>query len=120
MNNDLENREREIFEETQAKQARIAKKMLLGTFGVMGIIFAILGAVLLVSEGTKDIGIVYLPMGLGMIVLGIILFFVIPLKYDYGKYKARIQKYGYTNAFAMSIKIAELEARIEELEKKNR
>lgn len=116
----FEDRAKEIFEETQAKQARIAKKIILGVLSGMGFVFAILGTVFLAMDDLyKEIGIVFLPMGLAFIALGIILFLAIPTKYSYDKYKVRVQKYGYLNNFAMAAKIDELEARIDELEKKN-
>ncbi len=120
MNQNIENREKEIFEERQAKQAKLAKRLLLGIFSGFGFIFSIVGAVFLILDGFQEIGIIFLPFGLIMIALGVILFFAIPTKYNYEKYKARVEKYGYINAFAMASKIAELEARIEELEKKNK
>lgn len=119
----FEDRAKEIFEETQAKQARIAKKIILGVLSGMGFVFAILGTVFLAMDDLYKeigkIGIVFLPMGLAFIALGIILFLAIPTKYSYDKYKVRVQRYGYLDNFAMAAKIAELEARIDELEKKN-
>ncbi len=117
MNNNTEIKEKEIFDETQAKQAILTKKLMLGLFGSIGLIFAIAGAVFLILENFKVIGMIFLTFGLFMIAFGIIMFFVIPTKYDYYKYKARVQKYGYLNIYEMSAKLAELEARIEELEK---
>ncbi|MDE7455033.1 MAG: hypothetical protein K2M64_04315 [Clostridia bacterium] len=117
MNTDksIENREKEIFDEAQAKQAGLAKKLLLGIFAGMGFVFAVLGIVLIYV--IKELGITFLAMGLFMIALGIILFFAIPTKYNYEKYKMCTKKYGVVNIFEINAKIAELEARIEELEK---
>ena len=115
----MEERGKEIFEELQEKQARLAKKILLATFCAIGFVFAILGIVFIdLNEVFKLIALVFLPMGIGFIALGIILYFVIPTKYDYDKYKARVEKYGMMNAFDMNAKVAELEARIEELERR--
>lgn len=115
----LEKREKQIFDETQEKQAKLAKKMMLGIFGAIGGLFVIFGAFWLAfdKEGTREGGLVFLFMGLGFFALGILLFFVIPTKYNYAKYKTRVQKYGYSNIYDLASKMCELEARIEELEK---
>lgn len=117
--NHLEKREKEIFDETQEKQAKFARKMLLGMLGTMGFLFAIFGACWLAfnSKGNREMGTVFLFVGLGLISVGILLFLVIPTKYNYTKYKARVQKYGYINIYGLASKVCELEARIEELEK---
>lgn len=118
--NELENRERQLFNEIQAKQARIAKKILLGVFSGLGFVFAVLGIIFITLDGVfKEIAIIFLAMGLFMIAFGIIMFFAIPTKYSYEKYKMRVKKYGYVDMIAVSVKIAELEARIEQLEKRN-
>lgn len=120
MNKDVENRSKEIFEEAQAKQARYVKRILLGTLCGIGFVFAVLGTVFIaVGDLYGEMGIVYLSMGLVFIVLGVILYFVIPTKYNYEKYSARAKKYGVMNIYAINAKVAELEARIEELEKRN-
>lgn len=113
----IESREKEIFDETQEKQAKLAKKLLLGIFVGMGSIFTGLGIILITI--IKEMAIVFLVMGLFMAMLGIILYFAIPTKYNYEKYKMRAKKYGVMNMFELNAKIAELEARIEELEKEN-
>lgn len=120
MSKEIDDRAKELFEETQKKQSRLAKKIILVTFAVMGLLIAVMGILCLVSEGDKQAGIVFLTVGLVCIAVGIVLYFVLPKKYDYGKYKDRVQKYGYMDFYAMSSKIAELEARIEELENKDR
>ena len=116
----MENREKEIFDETLEKQAKLVKKVLLGTLCGIGLVFAILGIVFsCVEEATlNEISIIYLIIGFVLILLGIILFFTIPTKYNYEKYKARVKKYGIMNMFELSAKIAELEERIKELEER--
>lgn len=117
--NDLEKREKEIFDETQEKQAKLVKKMFLWIFGAMGFLFAISGACWLAFDegGTREGGLVFLFMGLGLAALGILLFFIIPTKFNYAKFKTRVQKYGYINIYGLTSRICELEARVEELEK---
>lgn len=118
MDENAENRSKELFDEAQAKQARVVKKIFLGLFCGIGLVFAVVGTVLLLlGELYQEIGMVFLPIGLFFIALGVLLNFVIPTKYNYEKYRAQAEKYGIVNVYAMNAKIAELEARIEELEK---
>lgn len=113
---DKESREKDFFDEVQAKQAKTVKITSLAVFGAAGLIFAIVGGVLLAIGGYYEMGIVFLPFGLVLAVLGVIMYFAIPTKYNYGKYKERVKKYGGINIFAMQTKIEDLEKRIEELE----
>ena len=116
----MENREKQIFDEMQEKQSKLAKKYLLFVFSGSGIVFSVLALVLFCLNTVKELPIVFLSIGLFMIVLGIVLFFVIPTKFNYEKYKYRVRKYGYMNVYEMSAKITELEERIEKLENGNR
>lgn len=115
----MEDRAKEIFEETQKKQAKLAKKVILITFGIIGLVFIALGIAFMCTadEISYDVGITFLGSGGFMAVLGIILFFAIPTKYDYEKYKMRAEKYGAMNIYVLNAKIAELEARVEDLER---
>ncbi len=110
--------EKQIFNEKWEKQSKLAKKVLLITFMTIGLIFLILGLVLLISINEKEIGIVYLILGPVFMVIAVITYFAIPNKYNYDKYKKRVDKYGYMNMFEMNAKIIELEERINELENK--
>lgn len=116
----MENKEKEIFDKMQEKQARLAKKMLLGMLCGIGAVFMLL-ALIFLSVGEpfpREMIIVFLAVGAFLIVLGVILYFAIPTKYSYEKYKARTEKYGVMNVFELNAKLAELEARIEDLEKR--
>ena len=115
----MQNREKEIFDETQEKQSKLAKKVLLFTFCGIGAAFAILAVLMFYLNTVIEIPIVFLAVGLFLFALGIILHFAIPTKYDYDKYKSRMQKYGVMNMYEMSAKIIELEERIAALENKN-
>ncbi len=117
----MADRGEEIFNEMQAKQSKLAKKILLGVLSGLGIVFVILGIVFFCLSGSinRELAIAFLVYGLFMLALGIILYFAIPTKYNYQKYKARVEKYGIMNMFDINAKIAELEERIEELEKRN-
>ncbi|MDE7328826.1 MAG: hypothetical protein K2N57_03695 [Clostridia bacterium] len=55
-----------------------------------------------------------------MIALGFVLYFVMPTKYSYDKYKSKVSKYGIMNIYEMNAKIVELEKRIETLENKDK
>ncbi len=118
----MENKAKEKFEETQEKQAKLAKKIMLGIFGGMGILFAVLGIVFLCLAdeffGARELGTAFLPFGLAMAALGTLLYFVIPTKYNYEKYKARTEKYGMINLFDVNFKVSELEGKVAELEGK--
>ncbi len=115
----MEDRAKEIFEEALKKQAKLAKKTILITFGIIGLLFIVLGIAFMCSadELSKELGITFLGSGGFMAVLGLILFFAIPTKYNYEKYKMRAKKYGAMNVYVLNAKIAELEARVEELER---
>ena len=115
----MENREQQIFDETQEKQAKFLKKYFLFFLCGIGIAFTLAAIVLFCLDIAKEIPIVFLSIGLFMIVLGIILYFVIPTKYNYDKFKTRVQKLGGINVYEMSAKIAELEERIATLENKD-
>lgn len=120
MSREIEDRAKELFEETQKKQRRQAKIIILVTFAVMGLLVALMGILVAVLEGDKQVGIAFLISGLVCIAVGIVLYFALPKKPDYDKYKARARKYGYMDFYALSSKIAELEARIEALENGDR
>ena len=122
-------RERELYEAAYKKQARYAKKVVLAIFLTIGIIFTVVGALLLIldvrDEDNFAVGTVFLPLGIFWTAFGVVYFFAVPEKYDYEKFKRRIEKYGYRNYYEMSAvlemltqKNAELEARVKELEEK--
>lgn len=100
------------------KQAKLAKKILLSVFLCMGFIFVIIGILLgLLIE--KDF-FAFAILGLFLIILGLILFFIIPENVNYEKQVKRMDKYGYVNIYHMNARIQELSYIIEELEKKNK
>jgi len=115
----MEDRAKEIFEETQKKQAKLAKKVILITLGIIGLIFIALGIAFMCTaeELSNELGITFIGLGGFMAIIGVIFFFAIPTKYDYEKYKMRAKKYGAINIYVLNAKIAELEARVEDLER---
>ena len=116
----MENKEKQIFDENQEKQAKLAKKYLLCTFCAIGTIFTIVAIILFCLDTVREVSIVFLSIGLFLLVLGGVLYFTIPTKFNYDKYKSRMKKYGVMNFYEMSAKIIELEERIETLEKKDK
>lgn len=115
----MEDKAKQTFDETVEKQGKLAKKIVLGVLGGMGIFFAVMGIIFLNlnDDVFHEVGLVFAIMGAFLVALGVLLYFVVPTKGDYEKYKARVQKYGYMNTFEINAKIAELEERIAELEK---
>lgn len=116
----MKNKERQIFNKTQEKQARFAKKYLLCTFCGIGTAFTVAAIVLFCIDIAKELPIIFVSIGIVMILLGIVLYFAIPTKYNYDKYKSRVEKYGLMNIYEISAKINELEERIETLENKDK
>lgn len=123
--------EEQEFQIMMNKQAKIARITLLVTFGLIGVIFVLIGAILLgvdiVDESGFQVGIVFLPAGLIFCLTALLCYFLIPKEkvYNYEKYKRNVLKYGVVNTFQMSAmlsyhnaKIKELETRIQELEHK--
>ena len=124
-NRKKEQQEREIYEQSFVKQAKLSKRILLTVFGILGLIFFVAGIVLLylgiVDEEGFNPGIVFTPMG-GFFLLMVLILSFIPVKTsqaNYEKFKSRTSKYGYyMNSYDLMIKIEMLEKRVEELEKK--
>jgi len=114
----MEDKEKQIFDEMQEKQSALAKKLILGVLGGIGVLFAVIGIVFVsLGGGFHEVGVVFSIVGTAMLVLGVILFLVIPTKYNYDKYKSYVKKSGGVNVYEMYAKIDELEERISALEK---
>ena len=123
-NRNKEQREREIYEQSYAKQAKLSKRILLIVFGGLGLLFLVMGIVLLslgiVDEEGFNPGFVFAPIGGCFLLLAIIFAFmpVKPTQASYDKFKSRTAKYGYyMNSYDLMIKLEMLEKRVEELEK---
>lgn len=128
---EAELKEKERFEELSNKSLKRQRKIMLLVFGLIGIIFLILGLCLLAADVRDEdgflVGIVFAPMGALFLILGIILFFAMPKQYTYEKFKKRHEKYGiysWDDVYLMfnmqQAKIETLEKRIEQLENKNK
>lgn len=120
-------REREesvLYEKQYEKQAKVAKKVILITFGIIGGIFFVVGIFLLAfsvaDETGFSVGFVFLPMGIFFLLLGIILYAVIPTKGNYERFKKNMNRFGYTNPIYLSAQNQLLESRISRLEEKNK
>jgi tellurite resistance protein TehA-like permease len=124
----MDNNKKQIFEETTKKQLKYSKKVFLLIYGLIGIIFLILALVLYLL-GVKDedgftLSIIFAPMGAFWLLLGIILYFALPKKYNYDRFEKRVKRWGFINYFEISAtveaqkeKIKELEERISSLER---
>ena len=123
-----EQKEKELYEEASKKQASIARKVICGVFCGLGGTYLLIGiAALIISEDleTNIFGFVFGGIGLLFLLLGILLFFVLPKKGNYERYKKNINRFGYMNSYNASTKLEmlehenkELKERIEYLEKK--
>lgn len=116
----MENCEKQIFDEKQERQAKFIKKYMLFVFGLCGTVFTVAAVIMFCLDIMLELPIIFLSLGLFLIILGIVLYFAVPVKYNYDKYKARIKKYGLINIYEINAKINDLEQRIEELENRDK
>ena len=127
--------EKEIYEKAVTKQNRLLKKVLSLTFGIMGIVFAIITTVvaLLPKENTdaifesnyeKTVFIIIFASFAAVFLLVVIIARLINVKPNYEKYKNQIEKRGlvyystftlYAEMEMMKEKIARLEETVEKL-----
>lgn len=127
--------EKEIYEKAVTKQNRLLKKVLSLTFGIMGIVFAIITTVvaLLPKESTdaifesnyeKTVFIIIFASFAAVFLLVDIIARLINVKPNYEKYKNQIEKHGfayystftlYAEMEMMKEKIARLEETVEKL-----
>ena len=127
--------EKEIYEKAVTKQNRLLKKVLSLTFGIMGIVFAIITTVvaILPKESTdaifesnyeKTVFIIIFASFAAVFLLVAIIARLINVKPNYEKYKNQIKKRGfayystftlYAEMEMMKEKIARLEETVEEL-----
>lgn len=127
--------EKEIYEKAVTKQNRLFKKVLSLTFGIMGIVFAIITTVVAVlpkestdaifeSNYEKTVFIIIFASFAAVFLLVAIIARLINVKPNYEKYKNQIEKRGfayystftlYAEMEIMKEKIARLEETVEEL-----
>ncbi len=118
----MDSRDKELYEQAYKKQSRFAKKVILTVFGIIGAVFSILGVILL-AAGVHDedgtlVGAIFLPMGLVLIAIAVVIYFTMPDKGNYERYKKHIEKYGYGNSYETFAAIEMLVKKNEELEKR--
>lgn len=114
---------KELFEQTTGKQLRAAKKILLLVYGIIGVVFLILALILFLLD-VRDpengilIASIFAPIGGFFLLVGIILYAVMPRKMNYEKYEKRCEKYGVQNLYAISAELSLLREQVKELEEK--
>ena len=115
-------KEKAIYEENYAKQARLAKKIVFYVLGGLGLFYIILAAVLMLfgvkGDDGENVGLILVLVGGFLVLLAFILNAVIPEKGNYERYKKNVEKYGSYNVYDMRISIEMLCSKNEELEKR--
>lgn len=114
---------KELFEQTTGKQLRVAKKILLLVYGILGAVFLILALILFLldvrdPENGIPIAAIFAPIGGFFLLVGIILYAVMPRKMNYEKYEKRCEKYGVQNIYSISAELSLLREQVKELEEK--
>lgn len=114
---------KELFAEIVEKQMRMAKKIMLIVFGSIGFLFLILALVLWIAD-VRDAqtgvmpSVIFAPMGAIFLILGGVLYKVLPVKMNYEKYEKRCEKYGAMNYYDMAAELMLQREQIRELEEK--
>ncbi|MBQ8292819.1 MAG: hypothetical protein IJX78_03300 [Bacilli bacterium] len=116
-----EQKEKELYERIYAKQMKYTKKVFCIIFGLISLIFIVLGIILLVEkvideDGTM-VGPIFIMLG-AVFLICVLPFLFIPTKGNYEKYKQRTSKYGFNEPTDAAIKLVLLEAKCQELEKR--
>ena len=114
---------KELFEETTGKQLRTTRKILLLVYGIIGAVFLIAALVLFLldvrdPENGLPLTVIFAPIGGFFLLLGILLYAVMPRKMNYEKYEKRCEKYGVQNVYAISAELSLLREQVRELEEK--
>ncbi|MCM1131388.1 MAG: hypothetical protein NC310_04360 [Roseburia sp.] len=110
--------EEEKYQELYQKQMRISRRALLALFLPIGLVFLIFGIVFL-SVREFEGGFTLLGVGFFLSLLGVILYFVLPKKGNYERYKKITKNRGGINLFDISISVGILEVRVKNLELEN-
>lgn len=133
-----EEEEKEIYLSEYRRNSKIARRTLLAVFCSVGMALVLLSLVFFLmkvkdEEDGIELWIVFLPMAILFIVLGIILFFAIPKEGNYEKFKKYMDKPSYFQANGktfylflrkkiehLELENEDLRKRVEELERKVR
>lgn len=117
------NFEARVYQEFTNRQLRVSKNVFLATFNVLGGVFLILGAVFAALKSYNSelfiAGIVFVCMGAGFLLLGLLIYAILPKTQttDYEKFLKRIDKYGLISMYDVAAMLAIQQAKIELLEK---
>jgi len=110
------------FEEASRKQYKEARKIVSLIFGLLGLLFLILGLCFyfssVVDEDGTPLGYVFVPVGLFLLILGLGLFLFLPREGNYERFKARVDKGAILDTNEMAVQAAILQKRIEKLEER--
>ena len=114
---------KEAFEEATEKQLRTSRKIFLLVYGIIGIVFLALALVMAFCdvrdpEDGVPLAVIFAPIGGFFLILGIVLYAVMPKRLSYEKYEKRCAKYGVQNIYAMSAELAALKEQMAEIEQK--
>ena len=114
---------KEAFEEATEKQLRTSRKIFLLVYGIIGIVFLALALVMAFwdvrdPEDGVPLAVIFAPIGGFFLILGIVLYAVMPKRLSYEKYEKRCAKYGVQNIYAMSAELAALKEQMAEIEQK--
>ena len=113
---------KKMYDEVMQKQNRYFRRVFLLIFGVIGLLFVVMGSTLWIC-GVQDEdgfmpGVFFTPFGLFFLLLGTLVYFL--SKHEswnsYERYLARTEKQGYVNTNDLYITLALQEKRIEALE----
>lgn len=114
-------KEKELYEQIYAKQMKYVKKVLCAVFIVIGLVFSVIGLILLIEKVVDEegfmVGTVFLPMGIFFILFALPFLFM-RAKGNYERYKKRTEKYGFIESYDTNIKLAMLDEKCKELEKR--
>ena len=69
-------------------------------------------------ENGLPLAVIFAPIGGFFLLLGILLYAVMPRKMNYEKYEKRCEKYGVQNVYAISAELSLLREQVRELEEK--
>ena len=101
------------FEEASRKQYKETRKIVSLIFGLLGLLFLILGLCFyfssVVDEDGTPLGYVFVPVGLFLLILGLGLFLFLPREGNYERFKARVDKGAILDTNEMAVQAAILQ-----------
>lgn len=113
---------KEQFEEISEKTQRYTKRTLLLVFGIIGVIFLILALIFFLCDVRDEEGtvmsLIFAPMGGFYVLVGLILYAVLPNRANYEKYEKRYRRFGMMSTYDMVVELQMLREEVNELQKK--